>query len=114
MAHDGSLTHRIQDDNRTLCVEIHGSFCFSLLRDFRRICERQHYAHYIIDLRDTTYIDSSALGMLMVLHRFVGGERGTIKIVNVPPSVLDVLRIAHFHQFFDIPELQAAAPTHTH
>ncbi|TAN51448.1 MAG: anti-sigma factor antagonist [Methylococcaceae bacterium] len=106
MADQGSIIYRLQDNEQTLCVEIHDSFCFDLLREFRQICERARYKRYIIDLRYTTYIDSSALGMLMVLHRFVDGDRQAVAIVNASDTVLDILRIAHFNQFFDISGLQ--------
>lgn len=107
MTNQGTLTHYISDGDNTLHVEIHDNFCSSLLREFRRVCERQRYARYIIDLRNTTFLDSSALGVLIILHRFVNEDRQAVKIINVPATVRDILRTAHFHQFFDIQELQA-------
>lgn len=108
MSSQGTLRHYVHNEGQTLHVEIHDDFCFSMLREFRRVCERRRYAHYIIDLANTTFIDSAALGMLMVLHHFVNEDRRAITIVNASETVRQVLLIAHFNRFFDIPGLQAA------
>lgn len=68
----------------------------------------QAYAEFIgrveqfqIDLSMTTFMDSSALGMLLLL-REKAGDSADIELVNANDDVRKVLQIAQFHQLFTI------------
>ena len=45
-------------------------------------------------------MDSSALGMLLLLREHAGGDRASIKIVHCQPEVKKILTIANFHPLF--------------
>jgi anti-anti-sigma factor len=53
-------------------------------------------------MKDTTYLDSSALGMLLLLRDHAGGDTANIKIVNCNPDVKKILTISNFEQLFSI------------
>ncbi|RBP81778.1 anti-sigma factor antagonist [Marinomonas rhizomae] len=57
-----------------------------------------------VDLAGVTYLDSSALGMLLLLRDHVGAENEEIRLVNVNSAVIDILKMANFHRLFDIAE----------
>jgi len=57
---------------------------------------------YIVDLKDATYLDSSALGMLLLLRDHAGGETAHVRIVNCNPDVRKILTISNFEQLFNI------------
>lgn len=105
MTTPGYLTHHVSLDGRELSVQVHHTLDFRMQREFREICQGKQYAKYIIDMGDASYIDSSALGMLMVLHRHVHENRQAVQIRGCTPAVLEILRIAHFQRFFEIPGL---------
>ena len=67
-----------------LLVKISGRFDFSLHQDFRKLSENQanNVKAISIDLSRTDYIDSSALGMLLILRDKVGDNKSAIKIIN--------------------------------
>ena len=50
----------------------------------------------------STYLDSSALGMLLLLRDHAGGDTANIKIVNCNPDVKKILTISNFEQLFSI------------
>lgn len=52
----------------------------------------------VLDLHGTDFIDSSGLGMLVDLHRHLGGRE--IRITRCSPHVSRILRIAHFDRKF--------------
>lgn len=54
-----------------------------------------------IDLSATDYMDSSALGMLLMLREHVG-RAAKILLVNPTPDVRRVLSIANFDKLFSI------------
>ena len=57
---------------------------------------------YTVDLAGTDYLDSSALGMLLLLREHAGGEGAAIQIINASPDVKKILDVANFGKLFDI------------
>lgn len=96
-------THR-DDDGQTLVIRIEGRFDFSTHQAFRDAYEHGDPAvrNYIVDLSDTTYLDSSALGMLLLLRDYAGGDSATIAIENCNSDVRRILSISNFEQLFNI------------
>ena len=86
----------------TICIE--GRFDFSAHQEFRDSYERSDVqpAAYVVDLNRTTYLDSSALGMLLLLRDHAGGDSAEIKIVNCNRDVKKILTISNFEQLFSI------------
>jgi len=87
-----------------LVVKISGRFDFSLHQDFRKLSESQtnNVKSISIDLSRTDYIDSSALGMLLILRDKVGDNKSAIKIINAKPDVKKILEIANFDKLFTL------------
>ncbi|MBF0140883.1 MAG: STAS domain-containing protein [Magnetococcales bacterium] len=57
---------------------------------------------YILDFKRTKYIDSSALGMLLLFREKVGGPMADIQFTNVRPAVKQVMDTANFQRLFTI------------
>ncbi|MDX1589306.1 MAG: STAS domain-containing protein, partial [Oleiphilaceae bacterium] len=57
---------------------------------------------YVVDMNTTTYLDSSALGMLLLLRDYAGGDRADVRIENCNGDVRRILTISNFEQLFDI------------
>ena len=52
---------------------------------------------------NTTVVDSSALGMLMLFREYVGRHSAKIILVHTSPQLKRLFEIARFHELFDIP-----------
>ena len=68
-----------------------------------------HYAdtsgesvEYEINLSGTDYLDSSALGMLLLLRQHAGGDTSKINITKASEDVRKVLDVANFGKLFNI------------
>lgn len=92
------------DDGSKLNISIDGRFDFSSHQEFRKVYEdtAKRPQKYIVDLKETTYLDSSALGMLLLLRDHAGGDDAAIEIVNCNDDVRKILTISNFEQLFDI------------
>jgi anti-anti-sigma factor len=99
-----AINSSVSADGSELTIVIRGRFDFSAHQDFRRSYESldTRPRTYAVDLRDTTYLDSSALGMLLLLRDFAGGESSSVKILNCNPEVRKILMISNFEQLFSI------------
>lgn len=87
-----------------LTIRVDGRFDFGAHRAFRESYEKISFTprYYAIDLRNATYLDSSALGMLLLLRDHAGGDKADVRLVNCNPDVRKVLTISNFEQLFSI------------
>lgn len=99
-----TLKKFVSDDNKEVTIAIEERFDFSVHQNFR-----DSYAdststgtNFVLDLLKTTYMDSSALGMILLLKDHVEKISGTLKIVNPNDSVYKILEIAQFHRLMTI------------
>lgn len=89
-------------DTRIIAIE--GRFDFSTHQAFRNAYEKDSdgVRHWVVDMTDTTYLDSSALGMLLLLRDYAGGDNASICIENCNSDVRRILAISNFEQLFAI------------
>ncbi len=89
-------------DSATL--KVGEKFDFDCHKEFRASCNAldKSIKKVVVDLGQTEYMDSSALGMLLLL-RDEGVKAGfEISLVNCKPGVRRILDIANFSRFFGI------------
>ena len=100
-----SITSSLSNNGEVLIISISGRFDASSLEQFRRSFENVDSASlksYEVDLEETVHLDSSALGMLLVLRDHAGGDRADITIKNCSPEVKKIFAISSFEQLFTI------------
>ena len=87
-----------------LTINVSGRFDFSSHQEFRDAYELVESAPeaYTVDMRDASYLDSSALGMLLLLRDYAGGDKARVEIVNCNADVRKILSISNFEQLFTI------------
>lgn len=81
------------------------SFDFNCVNDFRDAYESitvEAGVPVTIDMRSTHYMDSSALGMLINMHKFLSGNKVDIKIVNTSEQIKKIFTISRFDKKFQI------------
>lgn len=93
-----------QRDNTGTTVTLEEVFDFNCLEEFRSVYSEtspEELGDFVIDFRQTRYIDSSALGMLIDLYRYLRGK-GKITLVNSNPQVKKIFSISRFEKKFTI------------
>jgi anti-sigma B factor antagonist len=61
-------------------------------------------AHVVLDLDQTTFIDSTGLGALVSVRRRAHAFRGSLKIVCHQPQVLRVFQVTRLDRVFEFVE----------
>lgn len=91
-------------DGKTVTFAIQGQFQFALHREFRDayIGVTQPGCQFRLNLVATEYMDSSALGMLLLLKEHANAHGGSVVIAGVAPAIRRVLEIASFDKLFHI------------
>ena len=100
-----AVTSVISEDGSKLTIAIKGRFDFAKHQEFRDAYEKLQPKpqSIVVDLKDTTYLDSSALGMLLMLRDYAGGDDSDIQVINSSSDVCKTLAISNFNKLFDIP-----------
>ena len=87
-------------------VHMHGRFDFNTHRAFKEACDQLlqdgEISRIDINLAGVEYLDSSALGMLLVLRERVSEKGKALTLVGPGPMVSQVLDIANFGKLFTI------------
>ncbi|HDS1734479.1 MULTISPECIES: STAS domain-containing protein [Pseudomonas] len=91
-------------DGTTLTIAVKGRFDFGKHQEFRDAYERHNHKpdQVVIDLKEATYLDSSALGMLLLLRDHVGGDDADVRVVHANSDVRKIFAISNFDKLFDI------------
>jgi anti-anti-sigma factor len=100
-----TVTAELSRDGKTLTISVKGRFDFAKHLEFRESYERKNDEmpkSVVVDLKDATYLDSSALGMLLLLRDHAGGDRSDIRVVNSSSDVRKILAISNFDKLFHI------------
>ncbi len=99
-----TVSSRVSDNKGSL--SLNGRFDFSIHRDFRSNYETILSAEGVneidVDLHGVDYIDSSALGMLLLLREKAMEKKIQMKLLNPKDSVRQVLEVANFGRLFNI------------
>ena len=99
-----AISTQLSADGQELTIAIQGRFDFGAHQAFRDAYERVDGTptRYQVDLQGTTYLDSSALGMLLLLRDHAGGDHAQIRLLNCNGDVRKILAISNFEQLFQI------------
>jgi len=99
-----TITAGFSESDNTLTITVQGRFDFSSLQAFRSSYEAQpkKAEHYLINLSQSDYLDSSALGMLLALRDYAGGDASDIRITGCNPDIKKILVITKLDELFKI------------
>ena len=95
-----SVSTSTSDDGKTVTIKVDGRFDFSVHKDFRNAYkDYDGKMGYRVNLSSTEYLDSSALGMLLLLKKHADSN---VVIEKPNEEVKRVLTIANFDKVFKI------------
>ena len=95
------LSSNLSSDGSQLTMAIDGRFDFNVHSDFRNAYrELPPTTKFVIDLAKATFMDSSAMGMLLLLREHVGEKKESIRLLNCNPEVKKILSISNLDKMF--------------
>ena len=91
-----------KDGNKHV-IKIQGRFDFSAQSDFRGAYEEvPDSSQFTLDFATADYMDSSALGMLLLLRDYAGGDSAKVELKNCRSEIKNILEISNFQKLFKI------------
>ncbi|MFW5426377.1 MAG: STAS domain-containing protein [Methylophagaceae bacterium] len=90
-------------ENNKHTIKVNGRFDFSVQSDFRKAYEEApSNSSFIMDFSSTDYMDSSALGMLLLLRDYAGGDNAKVELVRCGTEIKNILEISNFQKLFAV------------
>lgn len=100
------MTASVEINGITGSIVLTGQFDFSAHRDFRQACDEiladPNVQEVLVNFDAVDYLDSSALGMLLLLKEKAASGGKSLALVNCRDTVRQVLEIACFGKIFSI------------
>ena len=99
-----SIVRRESPDGREVTIKISGSLDFHDRYEFTEAyaCDDPSEKHFILDMENVDNLDSSALGMLLIMRNDAGEDKSQIKIINCGREIKHTLLISKFDKIFKI------------
>jgi len=104
MPADFALTEDALDDERHL-VAVRGDLDLHTAPELREVLARaieEGRRRLVVDLTETSYLDSSGLTALVVAHKRVRKLGGQLVVINVDPSIGRTFEITGLHLLFPL------------
>ncbi|MBY4678011.1 STAS domain-containing protein [Marinobacterium arenosum] len=92
------------DEGNSIIIRVSDRFDFSLHQDFRDSYQSEQApgTSFALDLQDADYMDSSALGMILLLKEHAETLGGNLVIRHPNQTIRKILDIAKFERFITI------------
>jgi anti-anti-sigma factor len=99
-----AISSKLSGDGKQFVISVDERFDFSLHQQFRDAYNNltTHELTYVVDLSQTEYMDSSALGMILLLKDHVQLYAGQLIISKPSDTVRKILEIAQFQRLMTI------------
>ncbi|MBF0284336.1 MAG: STAS domain-containing protein [Magnetococcales bacterium] len=93
----------VEEHGQRVTLRLPKQFNFKIQREFQE-CYRQRPPGraYEIDFRPVSDMDSSALGMLLLLRSHCGGDKADIRLIHCSPGIKSLLESVKFDALFSI------------
>ncbi len=98
------ITSSESNDGAQVTIHVSGRFDFATHQEFAKAYKQypKGEKHFLVDLTDADYMDSSAMGMLLQLREYSDKSVGGVTLANGNEGVKEILRIANFDKLFNV------------
>ena len=97
---------RVDTKDSKAILGLTGRFDFTVHKEFRNVTEKlletESLKEIELNLQDVDYLDSSALGMLLLLKDHANQKGTSIVISGCQETVKQILEVANFSKLFKI------------
>ncbi|HIJ83462.1 MAG: STAS protein [Magnetococcales bacterium] len=94
---------QVSNEGDSVVVVLEERFNFEIHREFRDVYAKSPPdKRFVLDMKKVEYLDSSALGMLLLLREYAGGDKCNVHIINCKPTVERIFKVANFDRLFKL------------
>lgn len=97
--------------NHTVTLRLEGNFTYTQRKPFQELLKSvsvDPMEHIVIDLSQVAFLDSAALGLLMISHRQLLADKRTLTLAYPQPTVRQIIELANLHKTIPLIETPAS------
>jgi anti-anti-sigma factor len=101
---DVAISVMVPGDGQGATIKVIGRFDFGAHKEFRNAYSQfdPRATKIVLDLSGADYMDSAALGMLLVLRERAGGDAADITLKGCSAEIQKILDVSRFAELFTI------------
>lgn len=95
--------------NKKVTLKLEGNFTYTQRKPFQEVLKTvctDQVEEVVIDLSQVAFLDSAALGLLMISHRQLQADKRTLSLAYPQPTVRQILELANLHKTIPIVEAE--------
>jgi len=98
------ITKSVSSDNRVITISVKGRFDIHVFEEFSTAYKSVSppAESYVLDLAETEHLDSTGLGMLLLMRERLDRSGSSSAIVNCPPAIKRTLETVGLHKLIKI------------
>ena len=90
-------------DDKVITIKIYGRFDFTLQKPFYKVLKKKYCTRkFIVNLKKTESIDSTAIGLLVALANFLENDKKRLYVVVGDSEVRKYIEMMHLDQIFTL------------
>ncbi len=96
---------------QTATLKLEGNFTYTQRKPFQDAVKSacaKNAQHVIVDLSQVAFLDSAALGLLMVTHRQLVADKRKLSLAKPQPTVKQIIELANLHKTIPLIESEVA------
>lgn len=99
-------------NNRKVTLKLEGNFTYTQRKPFQEMLKSvavDGVDQIVIDLSQVAFLDSAALGLLMISHRQLQAEKRTLSLAYPQPTVRQIIELANLHKTIPLIDADASS-----
>jgi HptB-dependent secretion and biofilm anti anti-sigma factor len=99
-----AIAKNVSPDNRVITIRVKGRFDINVFDEFNSAYKdvSPPGEKYVVDLAETEFLDSAALGMLLLMRERLERFNAKAAIMNCPPKIKRTLVTVALHKLINI------------
>lgn len=90
-------------------LELSGELDYSNVVELKNeVMAEQEAGRVVVDMAGLDFIDSSGIGMLLVLARELSGQNRVFEVINIPESIRESMALIGFFQVMEAIQMKRA------
>lgn len=97
----------IEESNSGLIIKVKENIVAENCSDLRNIVVDQikkNNINFILDLKETNFIDSAGLGVIIGLRSTINSKKGSLQLTNLNKRILEIFKITRIDKIFGLEE----------
>ncbi|ORT99747.1 anti-sigma F factor antagonist (stage II sporulation protein AA) [Anaerovibrio sp. JC8] len=93
-----------EKNGSALTLTLIGKLSIQEAKDLSKVVDEEltDITDLTLDFKDLTYVSSAGLRVLLTAQNIMDDAEGEMKLINVPPFIVDVLKLTGFNKFMNI------------